>query len=214
MNPFLFKIWGSTGGVRHYIIDAKIENWNRFKFSECFIGFIPQRWKFVEVFSQRGSINWWFAHHFRHCFILHRLCQPQSRHHVCSYIWLIYSQFVCSERANASSARLSPYFYLYNSTSNVRYFSAILISPLHCGHPFREAEHPPLSLKPELWKHIHHEAVNSLFAVVLNRMLCLLKGPRTVCCQPKFSNIQKWSPWILNNFQFKINLCKWFKFIE
>lgn len=106
--------------------------------------FIPQRWKFVEVFSLRGRINWWFAHHFRHCFILHRLCQPQSRHHVCPYIWLIYSQFVCSERANASSARLSPYFYLYNSTSNVRYFSAILISPLHCGHPFRGAAQPPL----------------------------------------------------------------------
>lgn len=138
--------------------------------------FIPQRWKFVEVFSLRGRINWWFAHHFRHCFILHRLCQPQSRHHVCPYIWLIYSQFVCSERANASSARLSPYFYLYNSTSNVRYFSAILISPLHCGHPFRGA-----SLKPELWKHIYHEAVKSLFAVVLTRMLCLLKGLLHTC---------------------------------
>lgn len=39
MNPFLFKIWGSTGGVRQYIIDAKIENWNLFKSSECFIDF-------------------------------------------------------------------------------------------------------------------------------------------------------------------------------
>lgn len=145
MNPFLFKIWGSTSGVRQYIIDAKIENWNRFKSSECFIDFYTPNVGNSLKFSPCGEELIDDSHITSGTASFY--IDFASRNHATMFvriIWLIYSQFVCSERANASSACLSPYFYLYNSTSNVRYFSAILISPLHCGHPFRGAEQPPL----------------------------------------------------------------------